>query len=116
MTVLLCQLTDVLDAKTIDVLIISDCGGDSVFGDMFRERKLNENTMYIRVMVKASDILQELGFCDVLRVVFVRGEYVCLRVSANGPSERLLPNGFYQKWHTSSAAFNFMRMYVPALG
>ena len=79
MTVFLRQLADVLDTKTIDVLFISDCGGNSVFGDMFRKRKLDENTMYIRVMVKASDILQEFGFCDVLRVVFVPGEYICLQ-------------------------------------
>jgi len=109
MAILLCQLADVLDAKTIDVLFISDCRCNSVFGDVLRKRELDKNTMNIWVMVKASDILQQLGLCNVLRVVFVPREYVCLRASTQGSSKR-------KYGRTSSAAFNFMRMYVPAYG
>ena len=108
MAVLLCQLADVLDAKPIDVLLVSDCRRNSIFGDVFRKRELDKDAVNTRVMVKTSDTLQQLRFCDIFGVVFMPGEYIRLRSST-----WIWRTALIKRFRTSSAAFNFMRIYVP---
>jgi len=51
-----CELSNVGDAKAVDILLVDNCRSDCVLGNMGRDGQLNEDSMNSWVIVELLDV------------------------------------------------------------
>lgn len=60
------ELTNVVGAEAVNILLVCDGGGDVGLRDVLRKRQLDEDTVDRVVVVEAKDLLEELDLGNVL--------------------------------------------------
>jgi hypothetical protein len=85
-----------------------------MFGQVARKGKLDEDAVHRGVVVSLCDFLKDLRLGDRFGKVDNLAENVRLyRCSGSVRLQRRMVGDYEIYIHTSSAAFNFMRTYVP---